>query len=180
MFDRHAPQDETPQPSTQEDDGLIIRVIAASRYLILLPIIGLVITASAMFIFGGLGLLSFLWERFDHLADDHESVIGVVEYIHFFLIGTVLYITAVGFYQLFIQAINVPEWLKIDSTDELETSLIGVSVVVLAVNFLGIAISQTEEEVLRYGAGIALPIAALGVFLWARAYSAKRRKPEDK
>ena len=66
-----------------------------------------------------------------------QFIYEVVEYVHTFLIGTVLYITAVGFYQLFIQEISFPSWLKIESTEELETNLIGVTVVVLAVNFMG-------------------------------------------
>ena len=69
--------------------------------------------------------------------DQGKFIYEVVEYVHTFLIGTVLYITAVGFYQLFIQEISFPSWLKIESTEELETNLIGVTVVVLAVNFMG-------------------------------------------
>ena len=98
----------------------------------------------------------------------------MLEYIHFFLIGTVLYITALGFYQLFIHQVEMPEWLKINSTDELETDLIGVSVVVLAVDFLGVAITHNQADLLNYGAGIALPIAALGIFMFARAYATKK------
>ena len=64
-------------------------------------------------------------------------IFEVVEYVHTFLIGTVLYITAVGLYQLFIKEVEFVGWLKIESTEELETNLIGVTVVVLAVNFMG-------------------------------------------
>ena len=37
-----------------------------------------------------------------------QFIYEVVEYVHTFLIGTVLYITAVGFYQLFVQEISFP------------------------------------------------------------------------
>jgi uncharacterized membrane protein YqhA len=161
------------------ENTVIIKIIIASRYLILIPIIGLTITASAMFLFGGIGLLAFLWNVIIRGVETQESIIIVVEFIHFFLIGTVLYLTALGFYQLFIQEIDLPAWLKIHSTDELETNLIGVSVVVLAVDFLGIAITRGHEDLLNYGAGIALPIAALSLFLWARAYGSKKHRPDD-
>ena len=58
------------------------------------------------------------------MAEAHHSdvpiEIEIIEYVHTFLIGTVLYITAVGFYQLFIQEVKFPGWLRIDSTEELE------------------------------------------------------------
>ncbi len=103
-------------------------------------------------------------------------IVEVVEFVHTFLVGTVLYITAVGLYQLFIQEIKFPKWLKIDSTEELETNLIGVTVVVLAVNFMGTVFLRETENLLQYGAGIALPIAALGLFIGLRAWSIKLEK----
>ena len=39
--------------------------------------------------------------------------------VHTFLVGTVLYITGAGLYQLFIEELDFPRWLKIDSTEEL-------------------------------------------------------------
>jgi uncharacterized membrane protein YqhA len=65
-------------------------------------------------------------------------------------------------------------WAKIESTDELETNLVGVTVVVLAVNFLGIVFAGDSSELLSQGAGIALPITALGVFLALRAWAARQ------
>jgi uncharacterized membrane protein YqhA len=99
-----------------------------------------------------------------------------MEYVHTFLIGTVLYITAVGLYQLFIEEVEFHGWLKIDSTEELEMNLIGVTVVVLAVNFLGVAFTGDPSLLLEYGAGIALPIAALVLFVGLRVWSTQLEK----
>ena len=156
-----------------------------SRYLIIIPILGLALAAMLFFIFGGIGLIRLLIEYVagvlgfiePTLESGHNVIIfEVVEYVHSFLIGTVLYITAVGFYQLFIKEIEFPEWLKTESTEELETNLIGVTVVVLAVNFMGAVFSGGTENLLNYGTGIALPIAALGLFVGLRAWSAKISK----
>ena len=103
-------------------------------------------------------------------------IFEVVEFVHLFLVGTVLYITAIGLYQLFVQEIRFPNWLKIDGAEELETNLIGVTVVVLAVNFMGAVFVGGRENILEFGAGIALPIAALGVFLGLRAWATKLNK----
>jgi len=159
------------------------RFILGTRYLVIIPIIGLALAAAALFIFGGYGLIKLVVQQvlmILGLMGAHESEVPVfvelVEYVHTFLIGTVLYITAVGFFQLFIKEIKFPAWLRIDSTEELETNLIGVTVVVLAVNFMARAFTADDASVLQYGAGIALPIAALALYIAMRALANKYSK----
>src|SRR4029450_341900 len=151
---------------------MMVRFLLNSRFLILVPIIGLTLAAGTFFVFGGIGVISTLIEGILHpAAVTHGTnqgstgvvIFEVVEYVHTFLVGTVLYITAVGLYQLFIQEIPFPAWLKVESTEELETNLIGVTVVVLAVNFMGATFVGQTDSLLQYGAGIALPIAALAL-----------------
>ena len=162
------------------------RILSGTRYLVVIPVIGLAIAAAVFFVFGGIGLIKLLIEiviallsKAEQVAVDNEQsqvIFEVVEYVHLFLIGTVLYITAIGLYQLFVNEIKFPNWLKIDSTEELETNLIGVTVVVLAVNFMGAVFLGGRENLLEFGVGIALPIAALGLFLGLRAWSTKLSK----
>ena len=152
-----------------------------TRYFILLPIVGLALAAVSFFILGGIGLLRVLValpaEVLDGAAHSAESqsvlIIEVVEFVHIFLVGTVLFITAIGLYQLFIHEIQFHSWLQIDNVEELETNLIGVLVVVLAVDFLGTVFVGQTENLFQYGVGIALPITALGLFIGLRAWSNK-------
>ncbi|HCB49324.1 MAG TPA: hypothetical protein DEP47_07345 [Chloroflexi bacterium] len=149
----------------------------------MIPIIGLGLAAAAFFLFGGINLIILLFvsvavglglmEAEAH-AEEIPIIIEVVEHVHQFLIGTVLYITAIGFYQLFIKEIEFPGWLKIDSTEELETALVGVTVVVLAVNFLAQVFAGENINILAQGAGIAMPIAALGIFIGLRAWASRQ------
>ncbi|MCB0000931.1 MAG: YqhA family protein [Anaerolineae bacterium] len=162
------------------------RILTGTRYLIIIPVIGLVLASAIFFVFGGIGLIRMLLElvhtAIEILAGDMPPldrnllIVEVVEYVHTFLVGTVLFITAVGLYQLFITDVKFPGWLRIDSTEDLETNLIGVTVVVLAVNFMSRVFLGTPDTVLQYGAGIALPIAALGIFLGLRAWGTKMVK----
>ena len=156
--------------------------MSGTRYLVLVPILGLSLAAGVFFVFGGIGLIKFLAEAVIGIfvstgaeahTDEIPNAIQIVEYVHLFLIGTVLYITAVGLYQLFIEEVEFHGWLKIDSTEELEMNLMGVTVVVLAVSFLGIAFSRDPSDLLDYGVGIALPIAALALFVGMRAWSTR-------
>lgn len=164
------------------------RFFVGTRYLIIIPIIGLGLAAAAFFLFGGINLIRLLIEVIGealglieaHHDEEIPIVIEIVEFVHTFLIGTVLYITSIGFYQLFIGEIEFPGWLKIHSTDELETSLIGVTVVVLAVNFLGVVFTGENVDLVAQGAGIALPIGALALFIAARAWSARQERESKK
>jgi len=161
------------------------KFIVGTRYLVIVPIIGLALAAAALFIFGGYSLIKLVVEQvlmIFGLIEGHEADVPIfvelVEHVHTFLIGTVLYITSVGFFQLFIKEIDFPEWLRIGSTEELETSLIGVTVVVLPVNFMALAFTSSETLILQYGAGIALPIAALSLFVGMRAWAKKIERGE--
>jgi len=160
------------------------RLLSGTRYLIVVPIVGLALAAIVFFVFGGFNLIVLLVTTLLHGSEAHGSGIPfeveIVEYVHTFLIGTVLYITAVGLYQLFVNEIQFPGWLKIDSTEELETNLIGVTVVVLAVNFMGVVFTKDPGILLEYGAGIALPIAALALFVGLRTWSTQLTRASER
>jgi len=162
------------------------RTMVATRYLVLIPIIGLALAAAMLFIFGGIKLLELIWETtlvFFGLIPAPESdlpiYVEIVEYVHTFLIGTVLYLTSVGFFQLFIRRVDFPRWLRVSNTEELETNLIGVTVVVLAINFMALSFNTNGDYLVRYGVGIALPIAALGLFLGMRAWAKKMDRDSE-
>ena len=164
------------------------KLLLKTSYLVILHILGLAIAAAFLLILGGFGLIRLLLNLllyslgFTDVSVEMEQgliIFEVVEYVHTFLVGTVLYITAMGLYQLFVREIDFPDWLKIDSTEELETNLIGVTVVVLAVNFMGAIFAGNTDGLLEYGAGIALPIAALGIFIGLRSWSARIQKESE-
>ena len=92
----------------------------------------------------------------------------MIEVTDIILLGTVLYIVALGLYQLFIdQTLVLPRWLKVDDLADLKRDLIGVVVVLLGVSFLGEVVNwEGQDDILPLGAGIALVIAALGFNLW--------------
>lgn len=71
---------------------LVVRLVRATRYLVLIPILGLAIASAALFIFGGLGLVRFIIENVVNAqAGGHASILpiyGLLEFVHQFLIGT--------------------------------------------------------------------------------------------
>ena len=104
------------------------------------------------------------------LSSRHIDHLGVelIQITDIILLGTVLYIVSLGLYQLFIEHdVPLPRWLLVDDLNDLKRLLIGVTVVLLGVTFLGEVVEgDGEPSILQLGAAIALVIGALGIFLW--------------
>lgn len=155
----------------------IVKFIAGMRFFVLIPVIGLVIAACALFIQGGIDLVHFLVKMVAGLVDLETEgfiIVEIVETVHLFLVGTVLFLTSFGLYQLFIQPLPLPEWLRTNDLADLELNLVGLTVVVFGVNFLSVIFELKETNLAVYGIGYALPIAALAYFMKVRSQINKK------
>jgi uncharacterized membrane protein YqhA len=150
----------------------IVKFIAGIRFFMLIPIIGLAVAAFVLFIEGGNELVHLLVKIFVEAAKTgtkSDIIVGIVEVIHLFLVGTVLFLTSLGLYQLFIHVLPLPGWLKMNNIEELELNLVGIVVVVLAVDYLSVIFEEQEINMAVYGVGYALPIVALAYFMKIRS-----------
>ena len=148
----------------------LLKFVANTRFLVVIPIVGLVFLAAALFVVGGIRLVGFAFDLVVGQGETSDQIIyEIVEFIHFFLIGTVLYITAMGLFQLFITELSLPGWLKVDDIEKLEMNLVGVVVVIIGVNFLSVIVNPGNIDLLNYGAGYALPIIGLSLFIFVRS-----------
>lgn len=151
-------------------------VFGWSRYLILIAVIALLLGAMAVFVFGGISMVLAIIEVFAEGEFNAEGArflsVEMIELVDLFLLGTILYITSLGLYQLFVDpevGELLPPWLSVHSIDQLKFNLVAVLVVMLIVLFLGAAaetvlfeVEGAGLELLAYGAGIALVVAAAG------------------
>jgi uncharacterized membrane protein YqhA len=151
---------------------MLRKVLELSRFLMVLPVIGsLVVTLSV--VISGLGLV--LVQEWELLRTGEYSArtakqltLTVIEAIDMFLVGAISYLIAVGVYILFIGQKDDQSFkrFKIESLAELENKVIGVVVVAMAVGFVGKAAEAPGPlAVLQGGAGVAVVIAALCLFL---------------
>lgn len=144
--------------------------IALTRFLVLVPALGMMLGALTLTIVGAIEVGQTIVSAFGAHADAKEFVIAFVEIADVFLLAVVLFIIAIGLYELFIDEIpGLPEWLVFNSLDDLKSQLIGVVVVVLGVFFLGRALHGDDALNLLYlGGGIAAVTGALSLFLRAK------------
>ncbi len=147
------------------------RLLSATRYIAFIPVVCIFLTATALLLFGAVSSVQTIIEVV--AAGEFNSKVGKalllksIEHVDMFLLGTVLYVIAMGLYELFIDdTLVLPKWLEIHDLDDLKDKLIGVVIVVLGVLFLGHAITwDGQRDLLNPGAGVALVIAALAYFL---------------
>lgn len=92
-----------------------------------------------------------------------ELSIVLIQAIDIFLLATVLYIIALGLYELFIdEALDLPHWLEVHTLDDLKARLLGVIVVILPVTFLGKLVEWRKgQEILWLGLAVGAVLVAI-------------------
>ncbi len=164
---------------------MIAKFLIASRYLLVIGVLGSIIMAVGTVIMG-FGRIVTSLKRLEEMGGFSPKAsklmaIAVIEIIDLFLVATIAYITAIGLYRLFIDKKNIqfPIRIKINSLNDLENKIIGVIIAALAVAFLGTASGTADHyAILNYGGGIAMVIAALAFFLKYNKDD-KKDKPTD-
>jgi uncharacterized membrane protein YqhA len=153
---------------------MLSRILTASRYLILLPVIGALIGAVVIFTYDIVTTITLAVEVFSRGAFNEEGLkdvaVAFIKLLDLFLLGTVLYIVSLGLYELFIDPkLPMPDWLHIDSLNTLKEKLLNVVVVLLVVSFLGMAIEwKGGTDIFFYGAAIGIVIAAVALLLYVQ------------
>ena len=114
---------------------MLRHILNASRYLVVAAVLGSLVAAMALFAYG---VVETFVVVIDTVAKAEVSSKGAkalalafIEIVDLFLLGTVLLMIALGFYELFIDSdLRLPEWLQIRTFDDLKNKLVGVVIVV--------------------------------------------------
>jgi uncharacterized membrane protein YqhA len=156
------------------------KLLANSRYVVFIAVVGLLLASIAVYVYSGILTINVIIESFQHSFDPEQARAfssELIEVIDLFLLGTVLFMTSVGLYELFVDPkIPIPEWLSVANLDQLKFNLVAVIIVMLMVLFLGAAAEAADFEngvdLLYYGGGIALVILAgsLAVLIFQRVH----------
>ncbi len=142
------------------------KLLGNSRFFVFIAVVGLLLASIAVYVFGGILTINVIIEAFQNEfnAEGARAFSSeLIEVIDLFLLGTVLFMTSVGLYELFVDPnISIPKWLSVANLDQLKFNLVAVIVVMLIVLFLGAAATDFENglNLLYYGGGIALVILA--------------------
>lgn len=157
---------------------IVSRMLGLSRYFILVAVVGSFVAAAAAMVYGGLSTAQVVVSSFSEGNFSANGVkllsVGLVTVIDIFLLGTVMYIFAIGLYQLFVDpGLKMPHWLEITTLDDLKERLLGVVAVLLAVTFLGSAVTwdgTTDILSLGIAVGVVLGVVSATIAVLARAH----------
>jgi len=166
---------------------MLRRILVGSRYLVLIAVIGAFLASVVLLIYGGLTVVSIMFETVTHATftanGSKHLAVECIEVIDLFLLATVLYIVALGLYELFIDAsLPLLPWLVITNLDDLKAKLTGVIIVLLAVTFLASVVEwDGSTNILALGVAIGLVLIPLGYFVnqGTKTHSPEKRDETD-
>jgi uncharacterized membrane protein YqhA len=146
-------------------------LLASSRYIVVLAVLGIYGAAMALLLYESAVIVTSIVNLLaaGDISPKTAKVIavGVIEGVDVFLIGVVMYLMSLSLYSLFIDdTIPLPKWLKLRDLDDLKAQLVSAVIVVLAVIFLREAVGwDGQRDLLRFGVALALVILVLTLYL---------------
>lgn len=133
------------------------KILEYAKHLNLIPIVAFLLSALMTFLWGALKVFNLIISILSMSMESSQVFLALLEMLDTFLIGTVLFIFAIGYYDLFIGKVNTPAWLVIDDLGKLKTKLSDVIVMFMAVKFLDKLLQSTNAlDTLFYAIGIAV------------------------
>lgn len=151
-------------------------LLFGQRFVTFLAVIGSMLASVVLFVTSSIKVFSGIKYAIRNVTSDHfeanSQVVYFVEAVDGYLFATVLIIFSIGLYELFINRIDPvslkddsrPNWLKINSIDDLKTSLGKVILMILIVSFFEHSVSlryETVSDVLMLSIGTLLLSGAL-------------------
>lgn len=146
------------------------RLIGRSRYVVLLAVVAVMLVSVSLFLLGTIGAVKSILNSWGELASrgeagSTEQIVESLAVIGVMLRAVVFYLIGVGLYSLFIAPLNLTTALGVESLSDLETKVVSVVVVILAVSFLQHFVRWEQPfETMQFGLTMAAVIAALVLF----------------
>lgn len=142
------------------------RLFEISRYAVIIPSAASIIGAIVLMILGSIEIVRSALDVVFKQVPLKETVVAILTSVDAILLGTVLLVIGYGLYELFIDTnLEVPDWLEINTLDDLKAKLIGVVVAIIAVIFVGVLVdAKSPNEVMYYGIGAGAVVLALAAF----------------
>jgi uncharacterized membrane protein YqhA len=101
-------------------------------------------------------------------------VISLLKTIDTYLLALIQFIMVIGLYELFIGELDVPEWLRIDSLDDLKKSIVDILVIFVAVKGIEGLLKQKDPlDALTFVGGAASLILVLTLFRYVKVAGRK-------
>ncbi len=139
-------------------------LLERSWVVVVVPALTLYVGAVVLGLFGTVLAVETAVKAFRTPDGRDMTVLGpnVFSVIDVYLLAMVLYLFAIGLYSLFVHELEVPEWLKIRTVDELKAKLASVVVLFVAIAYVKVLVDwRNPQETLLFGVSTVLLMFAL-------------------
>lgn len=168
-------------------DTPIARMIGRSRHIVAVAVAAVLLAAFSLFLLGAWTAIVIVWSAWQEAAGGEvgttELVVRFLEIVTVMLKAVFFYLIGVGLYSLFIAPLNVTVALGIETLNDLETKIISVVIVIMAVTFLERFIQPGEPvEVLQQAGALGIAVTALVLFKFfttREGQEARLRRDQD-
>lgn len=155
------------------------RIVASSRYLMIIAVLGVLLAATALLIYGAITTVDLVRDTIVaskvSVKDAKSLAITAVTLVDVYLLSGALFIIALGLYELFIDDnLPLPSWLSVNDLDGLKYKLASVIIIVLAVLFLEQVVAWNGEWTLLALAGSMTMVIGVLIF-----YMRSKGPPKD-
>jgi uncharacterized membrane protein YqhA len=150
------------------------KVLGPARYIAIIAVIGLLATSVSTFGWSVARTVLFVSDLFEGKWRTDEQVIALLKTIDIYLLALIQFIMVIGLYELFIGELDVPEWLKIDSIDDLKKSIIDILVIFVAVKGIEGLLKQKDPlDALTFVGAASSLILVLTLFRFVKVAGGK-------
>jgi uncharacterized membrane protein YqhA len=140
-------------------------ILEKSRFLALVGVFSLFFATIAAYIWGTLKTVATIYLVFVSMGRDSAITIEFAKVVDSILIATTLLIFSVSLYELFIEDLELPDWMSAHNLYDLKAKLSSMIVLVMGVKFLEQLLEVKDTtDLLRTGVATALMSAVLIAF----------------
>ena len=157
------------------------QTLGRTRLVVLIAVAAVLLVSLSLFLLGAAQALVSVYNAWRELfAGDLESTdltVRFLEIVSVMLKAVVFHLIGIGLFSLFVAPLNLAVALGIQTLYDLETKVVSVVIVILAVTFLTHFIEWKDSLVLLHH-GIALAVAVLSLVVF-QLYSHKAREDQQ-
>jgi uncharacterized membrane protein YqhA len=178
-LDRLDPDHEHPLPHAP-----LARWIGRTRFVVMLPVGAVLLVAILLFLLGTWLTLQhsvrIVLQAFGGQADFSSLTVELLEIVSLMLKAVIFYIIGIGFYSLFVAPLNVTAALGVETFSDLESKIVSVIVVIMAITFLEHFIAwQQPNDILQFGIALALVIGVLTAYQFVNQHGEEQGGAAD-
>ena len=146
-------------------------ILERSKYLALVGVIALLLASVAAFAWGTLKTVDTIFLVLSSMGRDKAITVEFIKIVDIFLIATALLIFTVSLYELFIDKLDLPDWMLAHDLYDLKAKLSSMIMLVMAVKFLEKLVDVKDAKALMQ---IGIATALMSSVLIAFGYFGKK------